>query len=186
MEQGAEKSAIQRLFEKARKAGGFEYLYALVRIDGMQCYDGYKDELVSLVDWLRKPEITDMVEAYRGFSEQPGPLDLLQNLLNVANGKHYQVRAFIHLKKGTGFNATWPTVLEKIQALVENAKASGLPELGEQIAAAYQLASLETNQPPDNDVLKTTLSKLTGFLKELLDCYFSERIEFSKGLRYIK
>jgi len=45
MEQ-AEPSALQQLFDKAKESGGFQYLYALVRIDGIQCYHGYKDELV--------------------------------------------------------------------------------------------------------------------------------------------
>ena len=35
MKHPAEASAIEQLFEKARKQGGFEYLYVLVRIDGI-------------------------------------------------------------------------------------------------------------------------------------------------------
>ena len=114
MEEGSAKSAILRLFEQARKTGGFEYLYVLVRIDGIQCYDGYKDELVRLRDWLKHPDSTDALQGYVFLSEQGAPLDLVQNLLNVANGKHFHIRPFIHLKKGPGFDATWPTQQEKV------------------------------------------------------------------------
>jgi len=38
MEQ-VEVSSIKELFTKAETNGGFEYLYVLVRIDGIQCYD---------------------------------------------------------------------------------------------------------------------------------------------------
>jgi len=47
MEQ-VEVSSIKELFTKAETNGGFEYLYVLVRIDGIQCYDTYKDEMVVL------------------------------------------------------------------------------------------------------------------------------------------
>ncbi len=137
MENPAEASAIQQLFEKARKQGGFEYLYVLVRIDGIQCHDGYEDELITLRGWLKQPNSTDLIEAYRSLFEQSGPLDLLQNLLNVANGKHYNVRPFIDLKKGSGFNAIWPTQKEKIEALLERAKTSVFWSLADQIAASY-------------------------------------------------
>jgi hypothetical protein len=36
---------IERLFEKARQNGGFEYLYTLLRIDGIQLRCDYQDQL---------------------------------------------------------------------------------------------------------------------------------------------
>jgi hypothetical protein len=186
VEQASEKSSILRLFEQARKTGGFEYLYVLVRIDGIQCYDGYKDELVSLRDWLKHPDSTDALQGYRFLSEQGAPLDLVQNLLNIANGKHYHIRPFIHLKKGSGFNAAWPTQQEKVEALIESTKTCGFTEFSEQIADAYRFGLLVTDQPTKAEELNIALGKLTEFLHELLDCYFNERIEFSKGPKYIK
>src|SRR6266568_4309949 len=98
--QDSAPSSLEALFQKAKEQGGFEYLYALVRIDGIQCFEGYKDELVELRDWLKEPDISDIVKAYQFLASQAQPLELFQNLLNCANGKHYQVRAFLHLKKG--------------------------------------------------------------------------------------
>jgi hypothetical protein len=186
MEHPAEASAIQQLFEKARKQGGFEYLYVLVRIDGIQCHDGYEDELVALRNWLKRPDSTDLNKAYRSLFEQPGPLDLLQNLLNVASGKYYNIRPFIDLKKGSGFNAIWPTQKEKVEALLERLKTSGFSDLAEQIAASYRPDLMEATQAADREMLKSAFSNLTQFLTNLINCYFHERIEFSRGPKYIK
>ena len=104
---------------------------------------------MSLRDWLKHPESTDALQGYRFLSEQGAPLDLVQNLLNVANGKHYHIRPFIHLKKGSGLNATWPTQQEKVEALIESTKTSGFSDLSEQIAGAYRLELLATDQPSE-------------------------------------
>lgn len=186
MDHPADTSDIQQLFEKATKSGGFEYLYVLVRIDGIQCYDGYKDELASLRDWLKKPDTTDPLKHYRLLTELAEPLELLQNLLNVANGKHYQVRAFMHLKKGQGLNSKWPTLWEKIQALIDDATVSGFPALAGQLAAAYRRELLDDNQPPDSSAVEAAFQNLSEFLRDLLRCYFSERLEIAKGPKYIK
>lgn len=186
MEQAAAKSAIERLFEQAQKRGGFEYLYVLVRIDGIQCYHGYKDELVSLRDWLKHSGSSDALQGYQFLSRQTAPLDLLQNLLNVANGKYYDIRPFRFLKKGSGPNAIWPSQREKLDALIEATKTSGFAELSEQITNAYRLELFVASEPTEAQEQNAAFSKLAEFLKEILVCYFSERIEYSKGPKLIK
>ncbi len=179
------KPAAQELFRKAAEHGGFEYLYALVRVDGIQCYDGYKDELVSLRDWLKQPETSNLLEAYRFLVSLPEPLELIQNLINCANGKHYQVRAFLHLKRGTFPNAVWPTTQEKVKYLVESARASGFREVADQIEAAYQPHLLDAEQP-EAEKLAAAFTSLSELLKQLLECHFAERWKFTKAPKYVK
>lgn len=181
----AELSPVQQLFDKAEQHGGFEYLYALVRIDGIQCYDGYKDELVVLRDFLDHPDVSDLPSTYRHLASLPEPLELLQNLLNCANGQHYQVRAFIHLKKGKFPSAVWPSTLQKIESLVENARKSGFAGLAEQIEASYPRQLLEEGAPTTEQVT-AAFGSLSELLKELLDCYSDKRLRFKDGPNYVR
>src|ERR1700674_1885 len=183
--QDSAPSSLEALFQKAKEQGGFEYLYALVRIDGIQCFEGYKDELVELRDWLRQPPGSDLLDAYRFLSSRPQPLELLQNLLNCANGKHYQVRAFMHLKQGQFPNAVWPTISEKIQSLVADAKVSGFPDLGDRIATSYP-TNLREGQETDHDAIATAFGSLSQLLRELFEIYFGKRLKFRNGEKYIK
>jgi len=180
-----ETTEIQKLFLKAKAHGGFEYLYVLVRIDGIQCYGGYRDELVFLRDWLKQPDASDRLKAYRFLVSKTEGLELLQNLLNCANRKHYQIPAFLHLVKGQFPNAVWPTTRQKIDSLAADAKASGFPALAHEIAASYPPDVVDTDQP-NADALSAAFNRLSDFLRQLLDCYFSERLKFKRGDKYIK
>jgi hypothetical protein len=178
-------SSLEALFEKAKQEGGFEYLYVLVRIDGIQCYQGYKDELVELRGWLNQPHDDDLIEAYRFLASQPQPLELLGNLLNCANGKHYQVRTFLHLVKGQFPTAVWPATSEKIHSLVTEAKASGFPDLADQISASYP-ANLLDGQEKNPEAFRGPFANLSQLLRRLLEIYFAKRLNFRNGEKYIK
>ena len=180
-----DNSAIEQLFVKAQKEGGFEYLYVLVRIDGIQLYEGYQDKMVVLRDWLKQPETSDPTTAYRFLVDQSEPLDLLQNLLNLSNNKHYELRPFLYLAKGQFPNRTWPTTQEKVEALIDNAKTSGFPELAAQILAGYPPALFNVNGMQEG-VLKQALESLLKLLNELINRHFSERLKFKNAPKYMK
>jgi hypothetical protein len=51
----SEAPVLERLFQKAKECGKFDYLYTLVRIDGMQCYDTRATKTGSLafvINWM--------------------------------------------------------------------------------------------------------------------------------------
>jgi|HubBroStandDraft_2_1064218.scaffolds.fasta_scaffold02473_6 hypothetical protein len=177
-------SEVARLFRQAEERGGYEYLYLLVRIDGIQCYDGYKDELVVLRDRLNQPHQTDSLIAYRSLTAFNEPLDLLKNLVNCANGRHYQVRPFLDLSKA-GPGTTWPTLDQKVATLIEIARASGFPQLADQVGASYPQALLGTDQPP-HAMVSAALTHLTDLLKQIVDCYFGERLKYKDEPKYHK
>jgi hypothetical protein len=178
-------SPIEQLFEKARKTNGIEYLFVLVRIDGMQCYDGYKDEIVALRELLNQSSSEDLTKRYQALMEHPAPLELLQNLLNVSSGKHYSVRGFAHLVKGRFPHSVWPTVGEKVEALISYANASSFPELAQQISASYRPSLLVGISVSETEIAEAVenLSKLLG---QLLRTYFEARLEVAKHEKYIK
>jgi hypothetical protein len=178
-------SPIQELFQKAKMEGRLEYLYVLVRIDGIQCYDGYKDELVVLRDWLNHPDATDLPRAYRFLASLAEPVGLLQNLLNLSNGRHYQVLPFIHLKKGSFPKAVWPNAAAKIESLIRDARTSGFPELADQIAASYP-PHLLGEVPLEVAEVSAAYSSLSALLKHLMDCYFEKRLRFKGDVKYIR
>jgi len=177
-------SPVQRLFKKAQKEGGFDYLYILVRVDGIQCYDGYQDTLIALRDWLAKPDHTDISSEYRFLIAQTDVLELLQNLLNAANRKHYQIRAFIDLKKGTFPNAVWPSTREKVEYLIRNARASEFSDLAKQLKTAYKFVEIDNGAPVG--ALDTAFGTMMKLLRDVINCYFSERIKFKTGPQYMK
>jgi hypothetical protein len=129
-------SDVAKLFQEASERGGFEYLYTLVKIDGIQLHPAYKDELVALRDWLRQPSTNDPIESYCYLLSQTQGLELLQNLVYCASGKPYQIRAFYPLVKGRYPNAIWPTLEEKVASLVTDVKALALGRLADAIRAS--------------------------------------------------
>lgn len=181
----AERSPVLELFEKAKERGGFEYLYALIRIEGIQCYEGYEDELIALHDWLTHPDVNDLVRAFRYLASLSDPLELLQNLLNCANRKPYHVSPFMHLKKGKFPNYVWPSTLQKVEALTENARATGFPRLADRLQESYP-PQLLGNGALSVEQVTTAFESLSKLLEELLDCYFDKRLRFKDGPKYIK
>jgi hypothetical protein len=178
-------SDVAKLFQEASERGGFEYLYTLVKIDGIQLHPAYKDELVALRDWLRQPSTNDPIESYRYFLSQTQGLELLQNLVYCASGKPYQIRAFYPLVKGQYPNAIWPTLQEKVASLVTDVKALGLGRLADAILASYPPAIFADTELT-LEIVGPAHIAIVDLLKEFLDCYFSERLKFKGQPQYIK
>lgn len=175
---------LQQLFDEAKTNGGMQYLYTLVRIDGIQCYEGYQDEFVALRNWLRNPGVSDLPTAYRYLASSPaGPLALLQNLLNCANGKDYHIRPFSHLKTGQFPNYVWPSIPQKVESLVESARASGFTALAGQIEESYPPQFLGDDSFTEDQV-RVAYEHLSRFLKELVECYFDKLMRFKKEPKY--
>ena len=151
----------------------------------MQCYEGYRDEFMALRDQLDALDASDLLTRYLGLSARPEPLDLLQNLLNCANGKYYDVTPFRALITGEYPNAVRPTVRQKVDCLSANARRSGFSQLADQIEAAYPAPVFESPQP-HSDTLGAALKNLSDLLRDLVGFYFKRLFEFKKQPRYIK
>jgi hypothetical protein len=166
-------SDFNQLFEKAREQGGFEFLYTLVRVDGMQCYSGYEDEFLALRRDIGDPAIECTLANYRRFASFPGPLKLLLNLLNCANGKPYEVSPFRTLMKGIFPNLIRPTGGEMLAFVAAQLRTAQFELLAARFEESYRAEFFETEPEPTPE-FRSTFEKLRSFLKELLERYFSE------------
>jgi hypothetical protein len=176
---------IEQLFEKARQNGGYEYLYTLVRIDGLQLQADYKDQLVVLRDWLGSGDSRDAVDSYRFLLSVEDPLKLLQNLVNNSNNKHYDVSPFRHLAKGAFPNLIWPTHSEMVSALAEDLSKAGFPALAEPLMRSCSADLLEKPESSIEEI-KLAVHSLSELFKDLLNHYFKIRMAFGRSPKYLK
>lgn len=173
---------IAKLFETARQKGRADYIFTLVRVDGMQCYDGYKDELEALREFLTGGINTvTQFEGYQALAREPHVLNLIMNLLNCCNQKQYELSPFRGLGKGKFPNYVAPSLTEKIAHIAATAMQSEMPELAEALEAAYPkevLLGIESVTGIQPDHVASALTKLSGLLMELLERYAEARRAF--------
>lgn len=175
---------LEKLFNAAPLKGGTEYIFTLVRVDGIRY--GFPDPLLTLRAALQKPADTtsdqDLVAEYCSLSTQEEPLKLLTNLLNCARGKPYAVSPFHHLWKGEGFHRVPPTTLQMVREVVKHALDADKTEIGRLIEEAYPDEALSccTSTAPalPSTLLQTVLDNLRSFLTQLMEIYFAERLSF--------
>ena len=176
---------IEQLFEKARQNGGYEYLYTLVRIDGIQLNADYKDQLIVLQDWLRRGNSQNPVEAYRYLLSLEDPLNLLQNLVNNCNSKHFDVSPFRPLGKGSYPNLVWPSQSEKIESVAEGLSKAGFSTLADNLIRSYSAASLAQPESKLKEIESALLS-LSELFSDLLNQYFKIRVAFGRSPKFRK
>jgi hypothetical protein len=131
------ESDIDRLFKGSQAAAGFQFLYTLVRVDGIQCWDGYKDEFLQLHKLLNDSTFACSLGNYQQLSAYPGPIKLLQNLVNCVQGGLYDVSPLRPLVKGAYPNLVRPTPQEIVNFIVTNLRNAGFPNLADLFASAY-------------------------------------------------
>jgi hypothetical protein len=185
LEQSAHAADFDELFEKARKGGGVQFLLTLVRVDGIQCYDGYEDEFLVLHRELSRPVLERTVENYRRLASFPGPRKLLLNLVNCAESKHYDIRPFCTLVTGVFPNLIQPTGSEILAFASARLRGAQFGQLAARFEESYraELFENESELPPD---FESTFDRLTSFLQDLLDRYFHELALAAKEPKYIK
>ena len=95
----------------------------LVRVHGIQCYQGYEDEFLVLRRELGQPTLERTLDNYRRLASFPGPRKLLLNLVNC-EGKHYDISPYRSSSQGTfptGFSPqgarSWPLLPPAFVAL---------------------------------------------------------------------
>jgi len=184
-DQGQQPTEIEQLFESARKNGGYEYLYTLVRIDGLQLNSTYKDQLVVLREWLGSANQENSLDSYRYLLALEDPLKLLQNLVNNANNRHYEVSPFMVLAKGAYPNLVWPTPSEKIAYIADGLSKLGFTASAQRLINSYCPTLLESPESPAEQI-KIVVASLSALYRELLTRYFDIRMAFKHSPQYRK
>ena len=178
------ESDIDRLFKGAQAAAGFQFLYTLVRVDGIQCWDGYKDEFLQLRKLLNDSTFTCSLGNYQQLAAYPGPTKLLQNLVNCVQGGLYDVSPLRPLVKGAYPNLVRPTPQEIVNFIVTNLRNAGFPNLADLFASAY-LPQFSGETAEETPALGPAFKNLHQLLRQLFDRYYEELKGLQKDVKFI-
>jgi len=184
---------MTRLFDTAKNNGGLEYVFTLVRVDGLS-FDT-PDPLVGL--WAKlstfrtAPDPAHQLSQYCDLAASDAPLSLVTNLLNCGHGRPYNISPFNHLRRGHFPNIIEPTISQRATALAQMATADGEAEVARVITDAYPnqlLASCTdaTQGAGGTNDSQAALNNLFLFLQNLLETYFTRRREFRSSPRFFK
>ena len=178
------KADIDRLFREAQANAGFQFLYTLVRVDGMQSWEGYEDEFLHLRKLLSDPAIACSLDNYQRLAAYPGPIKLLQNLVNCVRGELYDVSPLRSLVKGVYPNFVRPTPEEIVEFVTGTLRQAGFADLAGLFADAYlpQFSGAIAQETP---VLPSAFSNLHLLLSQLLDRYYDELKGLQKDVKFV-
>lgn len=181
-------SDLKTLFNTAEKEGDLEYIYTLVRVEGI-AYKR-KDTLIelkvlieSLSDSISDDEV---IEKYKECAENKEPFNILTNLVNCATNKPYKFLPFLHLRKGTFPKFQEPTISEILQEILPLLNNAGYDDIAARIRKVYHIDFLSNRSEINIAELKNILKELKSFLEEFLNIYFQERMKFRKRPKFYK
>lgn len=185
-------SILKELFDEAKSNGGLEYIYTLVRVDGIKC--NTPDPILVLQSLLKnhddKLSEEEIVSHYCSLDFIEEPLTLIANLINCTLKKPYNITPFIHLYKGQ-----FPSTIEPAPVLItldlkKLAKDAGKPEIVQLINVAYPDDILKEcfsgNNLPDLEFLSSPFQKCKIFLSVLMETYFAERLKYIDHPKFSK
>lgn len=185
LEQSTSDADFEHLFDRARNGDGVQFLLTLVRVNGIQCYDGYEDEFLVLRRELSQPTLERTLDNYRRLASFPGPRKLLLNLVNCAEGKHYDISPFRTLVTGLFPNLIQPTGSEIVAFVAARLRSAQFDQLAARFERSYRAEFFET-EPASSPEFESAFDELASFLRDLLDRYFHEIARVAKKPRYLK
>jgi hypothetical protein len=97
------EQVLSALFEEAARTTRLDYLYTLVRVEGItQRIDPLVDLLSILNDYfVNPPQRENILSTYRSLVQNHEPLSLLANLIYCVDNKNFMTQPFFVLVKGT-------------------------------------------------------------------------------------
>ncbi len=167
---------LKKIFESAEKEGGLEYIFTLLRVEGITCHLDPIIQLKASIDALDSTSLNNK-DDYKVLAESREPFSLIFNLVNCATKKPYRFMPFLHLRKGKFPNFQEPRIPELLQETTHFLNSSGFSDLGAEIEKSY--SSIDPSNPE-------TMREITSFLSELCTIYFQERLKFSERPKLYK
>lgn len=183
-------SLLRELFDDARKNGGIEYIYTLVRVTGIG--EG-PDQLISLkliLDELDNKDQSELAQACKKAVDCEDIYILLINLIRCATKVTYASHPFSHLYEGAMFERIKPTNIQVVHELVNIAIQQGKPKLARIIEQIFSNDILsffqDTNITTVPANLKDRMEDCYYFLKTFLNMYYEERLSFKSSNKFYK
>lgn len=185
----SQPNMFQQLFRDAEAANMLEYLFTLVRVDGMS---GLRDPLLQLQDLLNSPAPDDaegLKQRYCSIVSAREPLELLANLINCVEKKSYTPSPFHDLWRGTFPNFEAPRPSQVVDAICGRLDAAGRHDIIAALRRAYPeqlLAECSDNSELPPDELQLGHHACLEFLRSLLEIHRLERLKFRTWPRFHK
>jgi hypothetical protein len=185
-------SILKELFDEAKSNGGLDYIYTLVRVDGMKC--NTPDPILELQSLLKnhddKLSEEEIVSRYCSLASTEEPFILIANLINCISKKPYDISPFHHLYTGQFPDIKEPAPFLITLDLVKLAEDAEKPKIAQLINEAYPNSILKDcffdNNFPDNNLLNDTFQKCNAFLSVLLETYSAERLTYIDHPKFCK
>lgn len=183
---------LKKLFGEAKSNGGLDFIYTLVRVDGIKC--NTPDPILELQSLLKnhddKFSDEEIVSRYHSLVSFEEPFILIANLINCTLKKPYDISPFHHLYTGQFPNIIRPTPDLVALDLVKLAEDAGKPEIAQLINEVYPDNILKdcfsNDNLPDSNLLNDTFQECKTFLSVLLEIYFAERLKYIEHPAFCK
>lgn len=184
---------LKALFDEACSKGGLQYIFTLVRVEGMT--QKVPDPFLQLRAALQAKETgltnEELLAKYCSLATRGEPLSLVANLLNCIQEKPYKVSPFLHLYKGEFPDVVKPTPAQIAGELAKMGTEAGKPEIAQLISEAYShdvLSHCGSGAPSQatTSTLQNALMKCRSFLALLLEIYFAQLLKYRDHPRLCK
>jgi hypothetical protein len=184
---------LTELFNQAETQGGLEYIFTLVRVNGLMFNN--PDPILELRSKIEKynsevMQNSDILTIYCSLTECHEVLALIANLINCSVKKPFKSLPFHHLVKGDFPNFIYPTTSEIAHELIKLSNDEGKGNIASLIDEAYPddilKICLSKDNSNDSERAFKVLKKCIGLLSILLDIYFNERLKYKNLPKYYK
>jgi hypothetical protein len=177
------EAVIRDLFSTAKINGGVNYVFTLVRLEGVTCTT---DPLIVLRRALSQmaPDISDEQASanYCFLTSNEASHELIANLLNCALKRPYSSVPFLHLYAGTFPNVVLPDALRRVKDLCQLATEADKLNVAKLIQQTYieeVLTSYKNGGPiPSSSLVQSAFKNCLTLMNSLLNSYFAERLTY--------
>ncbi len=185
------KSPLLELFKSANESGHEEFLYTLLRVQGMQ--SNYEDPLINFKTHLEKTNnipSNGVLDDHHILITQIKVYSLIANLIRCTQGKHYRSNPFNHLNLSDPFSYSLTDHINIIKELIIMSNRSKIAGLGELFIKCFpiyileQIIENELNRKPLS--LGKTIKVIQEFLLIFLDIYFTCLREYKSLTKLFK
>jgi hypothetical protein len=139
------EQVLSALFEEAARTTRLDYLYTLVRVEGItQRMDPLIDMISILYNYsINPPQRENILSTYRSLVQNHEPLSLLANLIYCVDNKNFMTQPFFALVKGTFPNQVQPSTSEIVRHLINDALCAKRIELSSLLEECYPLGIVD-------------------------------------------
>ena len=181
------------LFNQAETYGGLEYIFTLVRVEGITFKT--PDPILEIQSKLKKhdPKIkeeSDLGPLYCSLAGCHDVFALIANLINCAMKKPFNSLPFFHLVKVKFPDNIYPTTSQVVRELSKIAVDDNKQEIASMLDEIYPddllNSCLSKDIPIKQGRLAEAVNKCIAMLSVFLEIYFEERLKFKNSQKFYK